>query len=225
VVSQFVSNLHLPISQVRLETYRPPNASDLEMVTNYFWNIDLAEALVPSLHAAELALRNSIHSALAAHFGTDMWFYQPKLLEGRELGDFARALMKVSRKGPLTVDRIVSSLMLGFWVSMLNSPYEQKLWSANHYALVRTVFPNATGSRKDISDRFVMIKDLRNRVFHLEAVWNDPNLLIKHQHIHEAISWISPTLRQAIHAVDNFPGVFHERAQVHADLKQHLGLP
>jgi len=225
VVAQFVSDLHLPISQIRLETYRPVGGDDLEMVTNYFWNIHLAEALVPSLHAAELALRNSIHTALTAHFNTEMWFYQPGLLEGGQLGEFARALISVSRKGSATSGRIVSSLMFGFWVSILTSPYEQRLWAPNHYALMKTVFPHATVSRKDIADRFVMIKDLRNRVSHLEAVWQDPNLLGKHQLIHDAVKWISAPLHQAINAVDNFPFVFNNRKQVQIDLKKHLHIP
>jgi hypothetical protein len=225
VVAQFVSDLHLPLSQTRLETYRPLGGSDLDMLTNYFWNIDLAEALVPSLHAAELALRNSIHAAPTNLNGMDMWFYQPGLFETSQLGEFARALLNVSKKGTPTSGRLVASLMFGFWVSMLNSPYEQRLWATIHYALLHTVFPNAPGSRKEISDRFVMIKDLRNRVMHYEPIWNDTQLFTKHYEIHDAIRWISPTLHRSVHAVDNFPTIFNGRAQVEAGLKQHLGIP
>jgi len=225
VVAQFVTDLHLPLSKVRLETYRPQNGSDLEMLTNYFWNIDLAEALVPSLHAVELALRNSLHIAMTAEYGTEMWFYHPGLLEGGQLVDFARALINVSRKGTASPGRIVASLTFGFWVSMLTSPYEQRLWALRHYALLRTVFPYAPGSRKDIADRFVMIKTLRNRAFHFEPIWNDPDLLVKHGQIHEAIAWISPTLHTAINAVDNFPAAFNGRSQVQAGLTRHLGIP
>jgi hypothetical protein len=59
--SQFVAELYLALSQDRLEAYRSPGGSDLEMLTNYFWNIDLVEALAPCMHAVELALRNSLH--------------------------------------------------------------------------------------------------------------------------------------------------------------------
>lgn len=73
MVAPFLNDLYLTLSSPRLESYRPqPNGTDMEMMVNYFWNIDLAEALVPCLHAAELALRNSIDRTLTAHFGTDM---------------------------------------------------------------------------------------------------------------------------------------------------------
>ena len=45
---------YLALSQDRLEAYRSPGGNDLEMLTNYFWNIDLVEALVPCMHAVEL---------------------------------------------------------------------------------------------------------------------------------------------------------------------------
>lgn len=225
LVAQFVTDLHLPLSQIRLEGYRPRNGSDLDMVTNYFWNIDLAEALVPALHAAELALRNGMHAGMTASRGTDMWFYEPGLLEGGQLGDFARALAKVSKRGSATSGRIVAELTFGFWVSMLNAPYEQRLWAPDHYSLFRTVFLGAPGSRKDVSDRFVMINRLRNRVFHFEPIWNDPLLLNKHGQIHDAIAWISPTFRMAITSVDRFPTVFRGREQIQARLERQLGLP
>jgi hypothetical protein len=92
VISQFVADLQKVLSQERLDEYRPPGGTDLDMIVNYFWDIDLAEAIVPCLHAAELALRNSIHDAFATHYGTDLWFYQPGVLEPGQLGELSRAL-------------------------------------------------------------------------------------------------------------------------------------
>ena len=47
MVSRFVSEHKLPISEIRLERYRPDKGTDLEMVVNYFWNIELSKALYP----------------------------------------------------------------------------------------------------------------------------------------------------------------------------------
>lgn len=55
MVAQFVAALQQPLSQVRLESYRPPNGSDLDMVVRYFWDMELARALSPALHGVELA--------------------------------------------------------------------------------------------------------------------------------------------------------------------------
>lgn len=91
MVAQMVSDLSRALSSDRLEAYRPTGGDALDMVVNYFWNIDLAEAIVPSLHAFEIALRNAIHNALTASQGTDMWFFKEGLLEPGELRDFATA--------------------------------------------------------------------------------------------------------------------------------------
>ena len=46
MVAQMVVDLYGSLSRPRLEAYRPTGGSDLDMVVNYFWNIDLAEAIV-----------------------------------------------------------------------------------------------------------------------------------------------------------------------------------
>jgi hypothetical protein len=101
--SQFVADLYLALSQDRLEAYRPLGGTDLEMLTNYFWNIDLVEALVPSMHAVELALHNSLHNALTVHSGTDMWYYQPGVLESPSVINLGRALQEAAQKAFLGV--------------------------------------------------------------------------------------------------------------------------
>jgi hypothetical protein len=225
MVAQFVTDLRQAFSVGRLEGYRPkPNGSDLDMLTNYFWNIDLAEALVPCLQAAELALRNALHYTLASYFNNPMWFYEPGFLESGQFSEFARALGKVSKKPQPLAGRIVAELTFGFWTAILSSPYDD-FWKPNGYALLYTAMPNAVGvSRKQICGHFVAIKDLRKRIAHYEAVWYRPNLAEEHGDIHRAIHWINPTLAQAIMAVDNFQTVFTSRAQVQANLTAYLGI-
>jgi hypothetical protein len=224
--SRFVPDLYLALSQDRLEAYRPPAGTDLDMLTNYFWNIDLIEALVPCMHAVEVALRNSLHNALTVHYGTDMWFYQPGVLESQGIINLGRALQDAAQKPPLRAGKIVAALNFGFWVSLLGGKYEQRLWQPNSFALQKTVFPHASGvSRQAIAQRFDAILKLRNRCFHHEGIWYRPTLQQEHSDIHEAIGWINPTLQQAILAVDNFPQTATGRAQVEANLKAQLGIP
>jgi hypothetical protein len=222
MVAQMISDLYLPLSQVRLEAYRPRGGSDLEMLTNYFWNIDLAEGFVPSLHGIELALRNSIHSAFTARFGTDMWFQQRGLLGTWHMSEFTKAHNRVSMNPPGTAGKLVAELNFGFWTGLLAGPYEQPHWRPNGYALLHAAFPHAATSRKRIYDRLTAIRELRNRIFHHEAIWHRPTLLQEHSNIHQAINWISPTLHRAIHAVDNSPANYHGKANVEARFKALL---
>lgn len=221
--SQYLSDLYLVLSEERLEAYRPENGSDLAMLTNYFWNIDLIEALVPCMHAVELALRNSLHFALAERYGTEMWFYTPGVLDSHGIVNLGRALQYLSRNQPVTAGKIVSVLNFGFWVSLLAGRYEQSLWQPDGFALQHHVFPHAVGiGHEDIAKRFDAILKLRNRCFHHEKIWNRPNLPQDHLDIHEAIGWISPTLQTAILSADNFAPIFNGKAQVEADLRQRF---
>ena len=223
--STFVPDLYLALSQDRLEAYRPTGGTDLDMLTNYFWNIDLIEALVPCMHAVELALRNSLHNALTSHYGTDMWFYQPGVLESGGVINLGKALQDAAQKPPLQAGKIVAALSFGFWVSLLGGKYERRLWQPNSFALQKTVFPHAAGvSQQAIAQRFHAILKLRNRCFHHEGIWFRPALLHEHAEIHETIGWINPTLQQAILAVDNFPQAVAGRADVQVRLKDHLAI-
>lgn len=225
VSERFVTDLYHALSQDRLEAYRSTDGSDLDMLTNYFWNIDLIEAIVPCMHAVELALRNSIHSALTIQYGTEMWFYQPGVLESGGMINLGRALQDAAARSPLKAGKIVAALSFGFWVSLLSGKYEQRLWQANGFALQKSVFPYAAGqSQQDIRRRFDDILKLRNRCFHHEGIWYRPALQQEHADIHEAIGWISPTLQTAILSVDNFDTVFNGKESVEADLKRRFGL-
>jgi hypothetical protein len=227
MVTQVVANLQVPLSQVRLQEYRPPDGSDLEMITNYFWDIALAEALLPALHGVELALRNSLHTQLTLHYGSNMWFYMPNVLEPGQLSQLAGALRQLAdRRTQPTDGHIVAELTFGFWVTLISDRYQQRLWQPNGYALLKSVFPNVTGlSRQQIHQRYNLIRrELRNRVFHHEAIWDRPNLQQEHRDIREAIRWISPTLEHAISGVDRFPQVLLGRAQFQTDLRAHLGM-
>jgi hypothetical protein len=69
-LTQLRLELHRTISRERLETYREPGASDLAMITTYYWNLALSEALYSVIAIFEVAFRNSVHLALSAKYGT-----------------------------------------------------------------------------------------------------------------------------------------------------------
>lgn len=214
MVSQFITDLERALPRVRLENYRPPNGSDLEMVVNYFHNIELSEALYPILQAFEIALRNSIHTTLTDHFSTDHWFDQPAFLPRRQVRQIADARHTLTKDGKtITPDRIIAELHFGFWHSMFNSPFEQALWRPNRSELVGKVFPNASRrqrNRQDMWDRIDRIRIIRNRVMHYEPIWYRPKLQTDHDAILEALYWISPSMHDAIAMCNRFPQILQD---------------
>jgi hypothetical protein len=229
MVAQFVAELHLPLSKLRLESYRPSGGSDLAMIARYFWDMELARTLSPALHAVELALRNSTHHALAARFHDEMWFYRPGLLEPGQLSQLAGALRAISdRKADATPGRIVAELSFGFWSTLLTSRYEQRLWQPHGFALLRTVFPHATGrSIQQIQRHYNQLRTLRNRVSHYEAIWDRPDLGRDYGNVLTAIGWISPRLRDSIEEFSEFPSIYSNAdgyEHIERRLISHIGV-
>jgi len=222
-VNDLVQSLEWPISPVRLEAYRPDGASDLAMLANYIWNVQLSEALYPSLQAFEVALRNSVHRALSHHFQTEYWFDQGILLAWQWKPSARRAQLTTYRK-PHDPGRIVAELSFGFWSSMFNSPYEP-LWYADGARLLDLVFPylpRSMRTRKKLSQRIERIRRLRNRVFHDEPVWNKTDLRERHGQIDEAMSWISVDLREVVALADRFEAVHAGKPAIEERLRSYL---
>ena len=207
MVAQFVASLERPISRVRLENYRA-GGSDLDMIVNYFYNLELSEALYPSLQAFEISFRNSVHSALADHFGTTYWFDRPTFLpdwQAQQITDAPRKLTKVGK--PHDADRIIAELSFGFWHSMFNSPFERHVWRPNRSALIGLVFPHIPSrsrNRQDVWNRCDRIRNIRNRVMHFEPVWSRLGLSSDHAEIQESLRWISVEMYESIAMCDRF---------------------
>ena len=107
---------------------------------------------------------------------------------------------------PLEAPRIVAELTFGFWTSLLNSYYEQKLWPW----MLLTAFPcmpRHIRTRHTLSRRLNEIRELRNRVFHHERISNDVNLPQRHAAIVEAVGWISTECSQLLQCADRFQEV------------------
>lgn len=220
LLAQYLADFERTIGRERLDAYRVPAGDDLEMLANYVWNMTLSEALYPALDGIEIALRNSIHAAAVARFGTDRWFDTQAVLplKANELKALTDAKRSLSRRGrPLTPGRVIAELHFGFWINLFNAPYEQFLWSPQpgRTNLLRATFPyvpRAFRARQRLRDHLDKIRRLRNRVFHHEPIWNWnlPNLSDQHGQIIDAIGSISPRTRQVIDIFDRFPNVYRQ---------------
>jgi hypothetical protein len=94
----------------------------------------LSEALYPTLHGLEIALRNAVHAAATDIYGTSYWFNQHSAINpkstpaSRQHHSINTARAKVTnRKVEVTPGRIIAELNFGFWTTMLSGPYEQSL--------------------------------------------------------------------------------------------------
>lgn len=197
------------------------------MVVNYFHNIELSEALYPSLQSFEIALRNTVHAVLSDHFSTEFWFNRPAFLLSWQAKAVQDARNELARhKKPYEAGRIVAELSFGFWHSMFNRPYEARLWHVSGAALLERAFPylpRTLRTRQVVWDRCEQIRTLRNRVFHYEPVWGRRLLSVEYVQILEALGWISPAMRDAISMCDRFEVVhLNGRAEVEAKILKRV---
>ena len=231
-----IGSLRNALSAERLGAYALPDDTDeVDSVARYLWNLALCCALQPALHTLEVAVRNHLFSvsrrivdeAALSFDKVPCWLdARPSLLAGREREAVERAKEAIRiRRSPMTAGRLVSILGFGFWVSLCKRPYEQgridgpRLWPQ----LATRGFPHLPKARRTRSQVFHALdslRELRNRVFHHEAVW-DRKLDRRHAEIIETIGWINRDLAATLEAHSPLPiaidkGVAGFRAQAEA---------
>lgn len=197
-------------SSARMRPYydRYPG-NEKKALQHYRQNIQLAEALLPSLSIYEVALRNSLIRELERMSGRKDWYaYLSTVSFLKDLDsqvDVARQHI-VKRGEVVTSDKINGELTMGFWVLLFNSKYERYLWKD-----LRKAFPHMPKSRRQrkyISAPLNEIRDLRNRVFHNESIsWSLSRLEELHHSILEVCSWINPAMPLWIKTVERFDKV------------------
>jgi hypothetical protein len=216
---QYVDSLWRILSAERLAPYSlAGRRAPLDALALYAWNMALCEALYPALHALEVAVRNSLHTAFSKALGAS-WYEN---LERPELERVAAAKASLAEEGkPIEAPRVIAQLPLGFWTALLTKRYEQRLWPR----FLKSAFPlmpRSQRTRHVLHGRLDGLRNLRNRVFHHEPVWHWKDLPEKHQQLREATGWTSQELAELVAAVDRFPEVHGAGCQPYRELLGRL---
>ena len=215
--------LRKALSPERLAAYAlSEDRDDLDAVARYLWNGALAAALTPALHALEVTLRNNLYEASLkvvdqsplSFRDIQSWLdADPSLLYENEARAVEEAKAVLRRGGkPLTIGRIISKLSFGFWVSLCRSPYEQGrpsgpgLWPAA-IPIAFPFLPKGHRNRPAILQRLDEIRELRNRTFHHETIW-DRNLPRSHRRILDTLGWMNQGLAQAVQHLSRLDAVY-----------------
>jgi len=199
------------IAPERMETYRVGDQEpSLNSISRYRWNVALCEALLPSFHVFEVAVRNSVHGSMAHAQKTEDWFHVPGMFEANEQTELEAAKRRIEQRGAtVTAGRIVAEVTLGFWTALFSSPYEDRIVRP---VLARGMskIPPDHRTRHFVAAQLKTGRDLRNRAFHLEPIWAIPDLLHRQQMIGRFASWLFPLYTTLILTEDRFPEVFRQ---------------
>lgn len=168
-------------------------------------NVEISEALYPTLHMLEIVTRNRVHAAFSAYFRTATW-YEGAWMTAAHAGFVRQAKLKIaSRREAVTPDAVVSAMTFGFWCAMFGGSYECRggPWP-NALRAVAPSVPRAYRTRSKLSERLEQARALRNRVFHHVPVVQRSDLYDRHRALVELLGWLSPEARGHLAGVCRF---------------------
>jgi len=190
-----IDALREAISPPRLATYvRHAQGNVRRALRLYAWNVRAAQALFAMLNVNEIALRNAVSRALESQFGPE-WPYSQgflRTLPRPERESFERSVRKLEKArhvARVSTCDVVAAQTYYFWVSMLTSRFDQRVWDAE---FTRS-FPSAPANvnRAVVHGRAEDIRLLRNRIAH-----HEPLLTIDvagaYRRALSMVRWISP---------------------------------
>ncbi|MEO1851484.1 MAG: hypothetical protein ABGX74_05210 [Psychrobacter sp.] len=205
-IKKIVDNISVP----RIETYESLGfvGRDENLLAAYFSIQEISSHFFVPLQVLEICLRNSIHNALdnlfSDHCNSIKW-YNLVHLSNESKKTLRQAKSNTIKKcgGNYSDDDLVSNLMFGFWVYMLDTQHrdysnEYHFWQ---YKLDE-IFPGRNGKKvKEIFDELKRINRNRNRLYHHEPIWKGKKqktyheaisvLEVEYRKIYEALGWIA----------------------------------
>jgi hypothetical protein len=190
-----INALRDAISPARLGTYLKSSHGNLRRAFDlYAWNVQASAALYPILQVNEIALRNAVNRAIVSQFGPH-WPYSQGFLRNlhkneRETFEKGRTKLEAKlRAGRVSTDHVVASQTYWFWVMLLTSRFENRIWKREF----TISFPSAPPriDRGVVHERADSIRVLRNRIAHYEPLL-DYDLAGTYQRVAAMVRWISP---------------------------------
>lgn len=208
-----VAKVYEACSAARLSRYRPVVGNDRDLLVQlHTWNAVVSSALLPTLHLAEVTIRNFALKRLQTYYRQPHWYENPKLQ--RKLGyqsHLAKTLEKtlnseraLGRSGDLS-NFITSELPFGFWVNVFTTKFRQELWirPLHTYSIG---FPRGA-SLKDIHQGVDEIRVFRNNVaHHKNVICKAPD--VQFDRITEVLSWFCKDTALYARETALFPSVW-----------------
>lgn len=209
-----VEFLQQSLSEQRWLTYKKlSETKGIEPEKLYKRNLEYSKELYVILSGLEVVVRNSFHQKLIKHFQKEDWFSLDikqnffRFIHKKQMEKSIKDLTK-NKNGNYTVSDIVAELNFGFWVHLINAPYEQIFWATS----LRHCFPNKFGKpvRQDIEARLKELLTLRNKIAHLEPIIkNETQLMQAYRNTYDIISWICPKTADYFDEISQFKQIWN----------------
>ena len=184
-------NIGKCLSFERVGRYLPDAGGDFQRAFRlYIYNIKLCEAFYAPMNMTEIVFRNAISTGLTNKYGADGHIKSGALYRnlnkvGKRSIDKA-TLDSMKGHGVVTLDHIITSLPLGFWVEML------KTWGPNMLRQqdINLAFPSLpnTLTKKDMHKKAKSFQKFRNKIFHHNAIF-DRKPIKEYHNMRDIVGW------------------------------------
>ncbi|RDL48399.1 hypothetical protein BLJAPNOD_04674 [Ensifer sp. M14] len=199
------------ISPARLSRYLRIAEGDLRVAIRlHAWNAAVAASLLPTVHHAEVAIRNFAVSRLRAKYGAQ-WYRNPALLQYRlskslsqQLADVYQREIDIGRRGELT-NYITSELTFGFWVNVFTKTFHLDLWQPAIYTML-VDFPRGK-TITDLHDGVEFVRSFRNNIAHHKNIVCKP-AEANYERTLEVLGMICKHTRNVAEKTSNFRAVW-----------------
>ena len=189
------------LSTPRLERYiAASDCNRRRALALYQWNAQISAAFMLPMHICEVVLRNAIVDAIERVYGPH-WFLPGSGFEGslpRPASGYSPFNdLGAARANYPSAGKIVPEVKLMFWVSMLTSRHQSRLWNP----FIRTSFPNipqqltTATSRRLLHDQVDAIRIVRNRIAHHEPIFTR-DIHAEYRRLHRIVHWRSTDAAQ-----------------------------
>lgn len=203
------------LSEARWETYkRLSQNTGIEPQELYRRNLIYSKELYIILAGVEVVIRNNFHDHLSKKYKTEDWLslcLRNNIFLKHHKKQIDTAIEKLTRnkENNYHIPDLISELSFGFWVHLVNRPYEKILW----VPVFSKAFPKKLGApvREDIESRLKAILKLRNKIAHLEPIIkNEFQLIQAYQNAYDLISWVCPKTANWFDNINNFKEFWHK---------------
>jgi len=232
-------NIEKSISTARLSTYRNHSQNNTELVSNYILNAKISENFYFLLQNLEVALRNAIYDGFKKSYSARNFFYlhetnpRNRYQSRQEKHDRGCWKMLCGAKYQLRNTRIndgkiIAELNFGFWTKLLLSTDRKytNMWRTiftdvfPHYEVLDSI----DRDKVSIGNTIDKIRLFRNRIFHYEPVFNQPNLHQIHDDIIEVLGWIDKDMQNISVMFDEFKYINKDKQFIQKQLRGNLSV-
>jgi len=191
-----LTSLQRTVTSERLLRYLGATGQDLpNALILYEYNVTLSEIMYGLLHGLEISVRNAMHHALTASYGTAAWYdLAPLSAYWRDQVNNAKGKVQTTTAS-VPPGKVVAEMTFGFWVDLTGKSYNNALWLGRK---LNTAFPHSAPARNDIHTRLKTVQLLRNRISHHERILTsrnrlyNGNTLLTLPEVRQCVEWVCP---------------------------------